>query len=947
MTFQKKPSLAFAPVKACSYVIFVIYCITGIYWMYDENRQYHKRIDEVTSRYYEDARKKIQTESSTLLRNIKNRERDAQDLINERLREKVATAYSLASHFYGLPIEGAGEERTKQTIIESLRPIRWNNNAGFYFIFDQENQQYLLHSQYPECEIPSQQNITELWLTGQKMREILYLKEAGFYRGYFNSVEIGKEENLYFIKKFLPFNWVVGGGISYKDIRLEVQHSVLARMKGFHFGEGGKFLCFDGAGRTIVDAGEQVVGRKIGQLFGLEGQSFVEDVVRSTDGDKKSAFFQYESDEDGKTVSRIAYVQKYQPWNWTIVSSVALENLDAILAIEKQRFKKSLVQGASIYFFIVFLTLVIVFLIAHYYSLEIAKSLLVFSRFLSNSTALEPIIDKGDIVYEEFHKLSDEIITLTGQRDDRLAQLSAHNIALGVHHKLVEGVPLEQVSLLALNQLLSLYKYKAGYILYYEGQQCQLLASTFALDKDPTEHPQIADRLREAKEKGKVVSGFFPDSRSLGRQLLVAYEISDTEGLIIHCGNGSMINVTVDEEQLTLILEKMWQAYRHQQKHNENAEHLLVFQSIVENSPIKTIVLDAHKELVFMSKSAQTTFGFEFTCQSEAYGQHLPFLKKIDAEITEVLSEKKYLSVQCIGEDLDRSFYSYQVHISPITVTGLNGVCLRIENSIEKSQVDRTLAESEKMLSVAGIVTGIAYELDKPLSSLSNRVEAIEELLDTGVFRGKKHALQCHADCKSKPLILDELNKVKVDSASANKLLSEMLSFTQEDELANLRTYVDIADIVNDSIEHALVKNGLSLNRDLRQIRLKREYKDIEMLSCHQDNLQLVFVNIISNALYAIADNFTLLSAGQMIIRIYQDMCWVTIEIEDNGSGVDEELNKRIFEPFFTTKKQGRGLGLSVASFIVTDQHEGQLSVYKTAKSGACFQVQLPVKRGM
>lgn len=349
-----------------------------------------------------------------------------------------------------------------------------------------------------------------------------------------------------------------------------------------------------------------------------------------------------------------------------------------------------------------------------------------------------------------------------------------------------------------------------------------------------------------------------------------------------------------------------------------------------------------------MSKAAKRVFGIDISqkINRESFG-HFPLLDEIEKQITEVFTDKKYLSVQCVGENDDNEFYSYLVHLSPVFLPGINGVCLRIEDSATRAQLDRTLAESEKMLSVAGIVTGIAYELDKPLSSLSKRVDAIESILGSDLTQAKGIQVICHENCKGKPNILETLDKIKADSAKANKLLSEMLSFSQRDELAHLRSYVDIAEVVNISLELALVKNGLELNRDLRQITIKSEFKDIEMLSCNQENLQQVFVNIISNALYTIAEKYTDLTSGQIVLRIYQDMRWVTIEIEDNGKGVEEKGKKRIFEPFYTTKKNGRGLGLSVASFIVTDQHEGELGFYNTGKNGTCFQVQLPVKRAV
>jgi len=68
------------------------------------------------------------------------------------------------------------------------------------------------------------------------------------------------------------------------------------------------------------------------------------------------------------------------------------------------------------------------------------------------------------------------------------------------------------------------------------------------------------------------------------------------------------------------------------------------------------------------------------------------------------------------------------------------------------------------------------------------------------------------------------------------------------------------------------------------------------------------------------------------------------IEIEDNGPGMDENTRNRIFEPFFTTKDvdKGTGIGLSLAYFIIVDDHGGEMTVDSTLGKGTTFILRLP-----
>jgi signal transduction histidine kinase len=79
------------------------------------------------------------------------------------------------------------------------------------------------------------------------------------------------------------------------------------------------------------------------------------------------------------------------------------------------------------------------------------------------------------------------------------------------------------------------------------------------------------------------------------------------------------------------------------------------------------------------------------------------------------------------------------------------------------------------------------------------------------------------------------------------------------------------------------------------------------------------------------------------IFHLIDDLAWITIK--DNGPGMPEDIRKRILEPFYTTKPpdQGTGLGLSVAFFIIVEDHNGEMSVDSTPGKGSTFTIKLPI----
>jgi two-component system C4-dicarboxylate transport sensor histidine kinase DctB len=131
---------------------------------------------------------------------------------------------------------------------------------------------------------------------------------------------------------------------------------------------------------------------------------------------------------------------------------------------------------------------------------------------------------------------------------------------------------------------------------------------------------------------------------------------------------------------------------------------------------------------------------------------------------------------------------------------------------------------------------------------------------------------------------------------------------------------------------------------------LESELESIE-ITCDPDRLVQVFVNLIRNAIDALAESDT--PDPQVEIRfereLRDDLPWIAVRIIDNGPGIDAALIDRLFEPFVSTRldAHGTGLGLAVANGIVRE-HGGILTATNrvgSGKRGAVFEVLLPCQR--
>ena len=104
-----------------------------------------------------------------------------------------------------------------------------------------------------------------------------------------------------------------------------------------------------------------------------------------------------------------------------------------------------------------------------------------------------------------------------------------------------------------------------------------------------------------------------------------------------------------------------------------------------------------------------------------------------------------------------------------------------------------------------------------------------------------------------------------------------------------------------------------------------------------QEQIHQVFLNLLSNAISATPENGTIQVVSKKVDG------YISLEIQDTGSGIPLEFRERIFEPFFTTKSAGTGLGLAISAQIIK-KHKGNIWYSNAPDKGTVFHIKLPLK---
>ena len=247
----------------------------------------------------------------------------------------------------------------------------------------------------------------------------------------------------------------------------------------------------------------------------------------------------------------------------------------------------------------------------------------------------------------------------------------------------------------------------------------------------------------------------------------------------------------------------------------------------------------------------------------------------------------------------------------------------------KRLETEQQLIQASKMATLGEMATGVAHELNQPLSVIKTASSfSIKKI-------NKNEPIEAE-------ILFSILTKIDSNVDRATKIINHMRQFARKSEM-------DLEKVqVNDVLERAF--EIFSQQLKVRGIDvLWCIDKELPKINADPGRLEQVFINLLLNARDAIEDKWgnQELKAGQkkIILKTACDAHNVICEVCDTGIGISESISDKIFEPFFTTKEvgTGTGLGLSISYGIVNDCG-GSIQAVPNKPEGACFVLKFPLQ---
>ncbi len=263
----------------------------------------------------------------------------------------------------------------------------------------------------------------------------------------------------------------------------------------------------------------------------------------------------------------------------------------------------------------------------------------------------------------------------------------------------------------------------------------------------------------------------------------------------------------------------------------------------------------------------------------------------------------------------DGSVFYAEVNASPVTFRGKTYLISTFRDITERKKMQEQLVVQDRLASIGELASGIAHEINNPLTGILGLSELI---LDTNV----------PADVR------EDLKTIHSEAQRTARIVQNLLAFArkQPQEKQSLN--------VNDTISKVLELRAYEQKVSNINV-ITRFAPDLPEVKANAFQLQQVFINIIINAEYFMIEAH---NRGTLTIATEQVDNIVRISIADDGPGIVKKNLLRMFSPFFTTKEVGKGtgLGLSICHGIVTE-HGGRIYAESEVGKGATFIIELPI----
>jgi two-component system sensor kinase FixL len=349
---------------------------------------------------------------------------------------------------------------------------------------------------------------------------------------------------------------------------------------------------------------------------------------------------------------------------------------------------------------------------------------------------------------------------------------------------------------------------------------------------------------------------------------------------------------------------------------------------IFDNAPTAMLITDATGHIANANRASRKLLGYtleEFQHRRFSDLAHpedrdgaIKDLQKLRSVGDTLSNELRLLRKDgAILQALHYSAVAMETSSTPLIIAEIVDRTELLQATREAEDLRMRLTHVARLGTLGEMVSGIAHEVNQPLTAIANYASACRRMLNSGKVQPED--------------LVGTLQKISDQAERAGQVIRGLRALLRKRD--PVRDPLDCNQLVREVsslTEFELRQSGFRMILTL-QTRLPKVIGD-------GVQIQQVIINLIRNAMEAMRERChnDFIEVGTL-----SDLGWVEVRVADNGPGLDPAITERLFEPFFTTKTQGIGLGLSICQSILT-AHGGEIKFERNQWGGTTFRIRLP-----
>ena len=397
--------------------------IIGYFWVTREYEQFRTESREFREAFIENQKGLIRNGVEKVIDYMDYQRSQAEERLRQRIRSRVYEAHAVAAHIYATHRDSSSKDAIGRMIKDALRPMRFNNGRGYYFIVSLDGEGEL----YPAMPSYEHRNLLDLKdAQGNHVIrdeiDVIRTRGEGFLVDCRTKPGTGSRmiyPKATFVKAFEPLGWYIGTGEYLDDLRADIEQEVFRYVDNLRFGEQDVGYVFVVRLHDINGGpayGVMEVNRNdpalVGRLLSAEerdarGRYFVKEYLQKlrTAGEGFVSYSHRKAFRE-KAQEKISFFKLYRPWGLVVGAGFYLDDIERHIELRKINLEKRIATNMFGIGVIMVAILCIIYIVARYLSTRIAGSFNALTDFFRTAATESVTIGTDELEILEFQKLA-------------------------------------------------------------------------------------------------------------------------------------------------------------------------------------------------------------------------------------------------------------------------------------------------------------------------------------------------------------------------------------------------------------------------------------------------------------------------------------------------------------------------------------------------------------